>query len=66
MQAMTQIDLLSLPEAERTLLSEQNQQKIKEHQAWKTLIENNKKRNIYVDPSIDLSALADEVNDMEI
>jgi hypothetical protein len=38
----------------------------KKENALKNFLENNKKRHIKVAPDIDLTALADEVNDMEI
>jgi hypothetical protein len=36
------------------------------NQALKQFLKNNKKRNLKIDPNINLSALADEINDMEI
>ncbi len=37
-----------------------------EENALKNFLSHNKKRNIKITPDIDLTALADEVNDMEI
>ena len=33
--------------------------------AWETFVDNNRNREIYVDPEVDISRLGDEMNDME-
>ena len=37
----------------------------KRRKAWQTFIANNREREIYVDPEVDISHLADEMNNME-
>ena len=38
----------------------------KKRYAWRNFTRNNRKRGLYVDPDIDISRLADEINDMEL
>ena len=38
----------------------------KRRKAWLNIVNNNRKRQLYVDPDIDISRLTDEMNDMEI
>ena len=37
----------------------------KRRAAWQNILDNNRNRRLYVDPDIDISRLADEMNDME-
>ena len=39
--------------------------KTERRKAWETFISNNRKREIHVDPEVDISRLCDEMNDME-
>ena len=38
----------------------------KRRKAWLNIVNNNRKRQLYVDPDIDISRLADEMNDIEM
>ncbi len=38
----------------------------KRRKAWENIVNNNSNRRLYVDPDIDISRLADEMNDMEM
>lgn len=38
----------------------------KRRKAWENIVNNNRKRRLYVDPDIDISHLSDEMNDMEM
>ena len=37
----------------------------KRRAAWQNILDNNRNRRLYVDPDIDISRLADKMNDME-
>ena len=39
--------------------------KTERRKAWEAFISNNREREIYVDPEVDISRLSDEMNDME-
>ncbi len=80
MQTIESIDLSKLPPQAQLELydfylflqqryanhSAQTKQTTKKETALKNFLANNKKRNIQVSTDIDLTALADEVNDMDI
>ncbi|MEY4768714.1 MAG: hypothetical protein RL637_1353 [Pseudomonadota bacterium] len=80
MQAIQPIDLKTLPpqaqielydfylflQQRYALQNVQTKQKSEKNTALKNFLSHNKKRNIKVAAEIDLTALADEVNDMEI
>lgn len=38
----------------------------KRRKAWENIVNNNRKRQLYVDPDIDISRIADEMNDIEM
>ena len=38
----------------------------KRRKAWQNIVDNNRHRQLYVDPDIDISRLADEMNDMDL
>ena len=38
----------------------------KRRKAWENIVNNNSNRRLYVDPDIDISRLADEMNDIEM
>lgn len=71
MQTIKPIDLSLLPHQAQIELYDfylflQQRYANKKETALKNFLENNKKRHIKIAPDIDLTALADEVNDMEI
>lgn len=71
MQTIKPIDLSLLPHQAQIELYDfylflQQRYANKKETALKKFLENNKKRHIKIAPDIDLTALADEVNDMEI
>lgn len=35
-------------------------------EAWQNIVNNNRSRRLHVDPDIDISRLADEMNDMDL
>ena len=37
----------------------------KRRKAWQNIVDNNRNRRLHVDPDVDISRLADEMNDME-
>ena len=38
----------------------------KRRKAWQNIVDNNRNRRLYVDPDIDISRMADEMNDMDL